>query len=575
MTKTVVVERDVMVPMRDGVRLATDVYRLDSAEPGPVLVHRNPYDKSVAQHVGSQMLNPIVAAEHGYTVVVQDCRGCFASEGVMDLYSQEFDDGYDCVEWAATQPWSNGRVGIYGSSYMGVTALLAAVAAPPHLKAAASYLTTGNFHEGWMYTGGAFELGFNMGYTQVKARQAIARRSIHADRAAALMAELGTSGANRLELCRHLPLDEAPVLRERDVLPYWHDFLDHPTYDDYWRRLDVAGRADEIQAPILHIAGWYDQFLKGHLDLNRALDAHPNIHVRDTHRFVIGPWDHNSYEGHRLSAAGEREFGLAAISGVIAVSGLVLEWFDRWLCDVEGPMFAEPRVRYFSMAGPDQGWRTATDWPPPTTPSPWYLGDRIGLTVERPTVPGARSFDFDPNDPVPTVGGRTFSLAAGGGGVQDRAEVAQRDDVLVFESAPLDKPISVGGNVRAPLWVMSSAVDTDFTAHLVDVEPSGYCVPVADGIQRARYRNSVEAPEFLTPDEPTELTIDLWDTAYTFAAGHRIRLEISSSSFPRWSRNANAAVQPEKAQPDDLVVATNTVLFGPDQPSHLVLPTLG
>ena len=165
-------------------------------------------------------------------------------------------------------------------------------------------------------------------------------------------------------------------------------------------------------------------------------------------------------------------------------------------------------------------------------------------------------------------------LAAGGGGVQDRAEVARRDDVLVFESAPLDKPISVGGNVRAQLWVMSSAVDTDFTAHLVDVEPGGYCVPVADGIQRARYRNSVEVPEFLTPNEPTELTIDLWDTAYTFAADHRIRLEISSSSFPRWSRNANAAVQPEKAQPDDLVVATNTVLFGPYRPSHLVLPTV-
>ena len=583
MAKKLVIDRDVMVPMRDGVRLATDLYRPDDDLSHPVLVHRIPYGKSVAHYVGSQMVNPIVAAEHGYVVAVQDCRGCGASEGLMNPYFQEANDGYDCVEWAADQGWSDGGVGIYGSSYMGVTCLQAAVAGPPHLKAAMSYLTSGNLYQGWIYSGGALELGFNMGYTQSMARKAIPRLDLDPARAEQLQFELLHSVKNRLELLNHLPIGDAPVLREPDVLPYWQEYLDHPAYDDYWRQTDVAFRADEIKVPVMHLAGWYDQFLKGHLDLNQALQMHPDSAIRDTHRLLIGPWDHNSYEGHRLSAAGERDFGPEATSGVMAVSNLLLQWFDHWMREEEVPLISEPRVRYFAMGGQNPGWQFGDSWPPKSMPTSYFLhsegsantrhGDGT-LNEVPPESESADEFIYDPVSPTPTVGGRNFSSANGGSGVMDQSRVEERIDVLVYSSEFLEEPVSIAGNVSLKLWITSSAPDTDFTAKLVDVEPSGYCAVVCDGIMRARFRNSYETPEFLTPGETTPITVDLWDTAYTFAQGHRIRLEVSSSNFPRFSRNANSTVQPERARAEDFTVAWQSVLHDLEHPSRLVLPVV-
>lgn len=582
-SKRLVVDRDVMVPMRDGVCLATDVYRPDDLEEHPVLVHRIPYGKSIAHYVGSQMVNPILAAEHGYVVVIQDCRGSGASEGLMTPYAQEAYDGYDCIEWAAIRPWSDGNVGIYGSSYMGVTCLQAVVASPPHLRAAMSYLTAGNLYQGWLYSGGALEVGFNMGYTQGMARRAIPRLSLDPERAERLQSELRESVKNRRELVSYLPLGEAPVLREKDVVPYWQEYLDHPNYDDYWRELDVAYRANEMSVPLMQIAGWYDQFLKGHLDLNQALKNHPDSVVRDSHRFVIGPWDHNSYEGHRLSAAGEREFGPEATSGAMAIGQLLLQWFDYWLRGIDVPLMSEPRVRYFTMAGEKQGWRYAESWPPVTDLVEFFLhsegsaNSRYGDGVLDQEPQGDEKTDryiYDPRDPVPTSGGRTFGGAGGGSGVVDQSTVEERDDVLVYSSCALEEELSIAGNVILEIWISSSAPDTDFTAKLVDVEPSGYCAIVCDGILRARFRNSFEFPEFLTPGEPTKISIDLWDTAYTFARGHRLRLEVSSSNFPRFSRNANSIVQPERAAPTDLRVADQIVFHDSDHSSRLVLPVL-
>ena len=206
----VLVERNVMAPMRDGVRLAADIYRPNDDQQYPVLVHRIPYNKSIAQNIGSQMVNPVVAAEHGYVVVVQDCRGCFESEGIMTLYVDEQEDGYDTVEWAAVQPWSNGKVGIYGSSYMGVTTLQATAAAPPHLEAAMAYLTAANLYDGWVYSGGALELGFNLGYTQGRAMPAMVRMGVDPDRQRALRWQMAECAADRVAFLRTLPLSEAP-----------------------------------------------------------------------------------------------------------------------------------------------------------------------------------------------------------------------------------------------------------------------------------------------------------------------------------------------------------------------------
>ena len=582
MAAELLVERNVMTPMRDGVRLAADVYRPNDDRAHPVLVHRIPYDKSIAQNTGSQMVNPVVAAEHGYAVVVQDCRGCFASEGVMTLYADEGPDGYDTIEWAAGQPWSNGKVGIYGSSYMGVTCLQAAVAAPPHLEAALAYLTATNLYQGWVYSGGALELAFNLGYTQVRAFEAMARLEIDPERRRELGRQLAECAGDRSAFLRTLPLSEAPVLRERDILPYWHEFLDHDLYDDYWKELDVAGRADEIQVPLMHIAGWYDQFLKGHLDLNLSLQQHPDDRVRESHRFIIGPWDHNSYMGYNLSVAGDRDFGPRALSGVALVSDLLLQWFDHWLKGEDTALVSQPRARYFLM-GDENEWREADTWPPPSSAERYYLhsgghaNSRFGdgaLSAELPATELPDSYSYDPEDPVPTIGGRTFATVTGPGGVRDQSELETRDDVLVYTSARLLEPLTIAGNISVHLWIASSAPDTDFTGKLVDVEPGGYCAVVADGILRARFRKSFEEPEFLDPGAVAELTIDLWDVAYTFQEGHSLRLEVSSSNFPRFSRNANSTVRPEFAGPSDLRVAVQRVFHDAERPSHLTLPVV-
>ena len=578
----VLVERNVMAPMRDGVRLAADIYRPNDDEQYPVLVHRIPYNKSIAQNIGSQMVNPVVAAEHGYVVVVQDCRGCFESEGIMTLYVDEQEDGYDTVEWAAVQPWSNGKVGIYGSSYMGVTTLQATAAAPPHLEAAMAYLTAANLYDGWVYSGGALELGFNLGYTQGRAMPAMVRMGVDADRQRALRRQMAECAADRVAFLRTLPLSEAPVLRERDILPYWHDFIDHDTYDDYWKHLDVAARAGEITVPVMQIAGWYDQFLKGHLDLNLALQQHPDERVRDSHRFVIGPWDHNSYMGYNLSRAGDREFGGRALSGVAVVSDILLQWFDHWLKGEDTPLMSQPRARYFLM-GDENVWKEADTWPPPSSPTNWYLhsgghaNSRFGdgaLSTDPPSAELPDSYRYDPEDPVPTIGGRTFATVTGSGGVRDQSELETRDDVLVYTSALLLAPLTIAGNITVDLSITSSAPDTDFTAKLVDVEPGGYCAVVADGILRARFRNSFEEPEFLEPGEVAELTIDLWDVAYTFKQGHALRLEISSSNFPRFSRNLNSKVRPEFGGPEDMRVAIQQVFHDTQRPSRLTLPVV-
>ncbi|MAZ45321.1 MAG: X-Pro dipeptidyl-peptidase [Gammaproteobacteria bacterium] len=578
---TVIIDRNVMVDMRDGISLASDIYRPSVEGKYPVLVHRIPYNKSMMHYIGSQMLNPIIGVENDYVVIIQDCRGCFASEGVMTPYTQEADDGYDTIEWAAQQPWSNGRVGIYGSSYMGITCLQATLAAPPHLQAAMSYLTGSNLYDGWVYSGGALELGFNMGYTQGKAGQAIQRLDLDDENKSRLMEELKTSGSNRAQLSEYLPLNDAPILRERELLPYWHEYLEHNEYDDYWKRMDIVARIEEVKAPIMQIAAWYDQFLKGHLDLNTALKHHSNPTIRDNHRFIIGPWDHNSYEGHRLTWAGERNFGPKALSGVMAVSDLVIQWFDYWLKDKNSSLMESPRVRYFMM-GDTNEWLQTTTWPPTSKEKILYLDSngsantRHGDGKLSHSAPGKLSqsdtYIYDPKYPVPTVGGRTFSLAAGGSGVQDQSEVEERADILVYTSEKLEKQIKIAGNILVKLWISSDGEDTDFTGKLVDVEPNGYCAVIADGIIRARYRNSFEKPEFLVPDQPTYLEVDLWDVAYTFKKGHRIRLEVSSSSFPRFSRNANSRIQPEFAKEEDLRPATQTIYHDNSHLSQLVLP---
>lgn len=578
MSQTVIVERDVMVPMRDGVKLATDVYRPADEARHPVLVHRTPYNKGDAWIVGGLMFSPLEAVQRGYVVVIQDSRGRFKSEGDWRPFVVEGPDGYDTVEWAAAQPWSDGNVGIYGSSYNGVTTLQAALASPPHLKACAAYMTGANYHQGWTYSSGAFELGFNLWWAINLAWDTILHLGLDQEALMAAMGKLAVAASDPWQPARHLPLPEIPALQD-GIAPYWQEWLSHPTYDSFWKQVDVAAHADRIKAPLLHITGWYDGFLRGHLDLNERLKAHPDRAVRDSHRLIIGPWDHISYLSIRPTASGEREFGPLAATGPAGLGETYFQWFDHWLKGEETPLFSTQRVRYFLLG--ENAWREADSWPAPHTPTRYYLhsdgraNTRFGdgaLTSDPPTNEPPDSYIYDPSNPVPTVGGRALAPVFSPSGVLNQAQVEEREDVLVYTSAHLTAPLTIAGPVTATLFVASSAPDTDFTAKLVDVQPDGYCAPIAEGIIRARYRNSMEREELLPAGQVVELTVDLLAVAHTFLPGHRIRLEISSSNFPKYDRNLNSEESPTRATATHMRPAVQQVFHDSQHPSHLTLP---
>lgn len=572
MAYTMLVERDVMVAMRDGVRLATDIYRPDDQEPHPVLVQRTPYSKSNAWFVGGLIFNPLDAVQRGYVVIVQDTRGRFGSEGEWVPFVNEAPDGYDTIEWASAQPWSNGNVGIYGSSYMGVTTVQAALAAPPHLKAALAYVTGSNYHNGWTYSGGAFELGFNTWWTNFLGWDTAARLPMSDEERQATIGRLAAATADPWAAARHLPLVDHPAFQ--GVAAYWQDWIQHPVYDAFWSEIDAAANAERIQAPMLQIAAWYDNFLRGQIGLHMRLQDRPH------HRLVIGPWDHEAYLSLHLSSAGQRDFGPAAIGGPTLATPLAFAWFDHWLAGKESPLVSAPRVRYFMMG--ENTWREAESWPPASTPTAFYLhsGGRANtrrgdgtLVTEPPQAGPADQYRYDPANPVPSTGGRTLHPPYGPGGVQDQARLEERDDVLVYTAAALAGPLTIAGNVAVVLYAASSAPDTDFTAKLVDVGPDGFCANIAEGIIRARYRNG-QTEELLQPNTVTEFRIDLWDVAHTFLPGHAIRLEISSSNFPRFSRNLNSATRPELASGDEAQVAVQQVYHDAQHPSRLLLPVV-
>jgi putative CocE/NonD family hydrolase len=338
-----------------------------------------------------------------------------------------------------------------------------------------------------------------------------------------------------------------------------------------------------IAVPVLNLTGWFDLFLRGGLDLHSMLEQTSEPAVRAEHRLVVGPWEHVSHLNLTPSAAGQWEFGPEAISGPRSWAGLTFQFFDRWLRGARTALAETAPVRYFVMG--DNRWRDAESWPPAGRPVRLYLrgggraNSRFGDGVLAPEPPGAEpsdSYVYDPDDPVPSVGGRTlfYHPSLGPAGVLDQARVEERQDVLVYTSARLVRPLTIAGPVSVTLFAASSAVDTDFTAKLVDVQPDGYCANLADGIVRARYRHTLEREALLEPGEVAEYRIDLWSVAHRFAVGHRLRLEITSSNFPKYDRNLNARANPAHATAADLRVATQQVFHDGARPSHLTLPEI-
>jgi hypothetical protein len=432
--------------------------------------------------------------------------------------------------------------------------------------------TGADLHDGWVYTSGAFELGWNVYWAYMTAAESIARMDVDDSVRAELEREYAAAVREAPAVAARLPISDHPLLERCGDLQF-REWLEHPDYDDFWRALDVLDEPERLQVPMLSIVGWHDNFLKSHFDLYRALAP------RAPHRLVCGPWEHTNYVSpFSTSRTGAVEFGPDATCGVAFSTPLVLDWFDRWLKGEErGPIGG---ARFWQYG--EDTWRETEVWPPPHVEQPWYLssggranslhGDGV-LAVTAPADEPADIFVYDPLDPVPTVGGKLLMPSIMTAGIEDQTCVQRRQDVLVYSSAELAEPLAINGRVRVDLWASSSAVDTDFTAKLCDVSPTGFAANLADGIVRARYRESTKrrsAP--LLPGEPTLFAIDLWDLAHTFLTGHRIRLEISSSNFPRFDRNTNTGNELGVDGPRDVLSATQQVFHDGARPSALVLP---
>ena len=567
------IETNIAVTMRDGVTLYADIYRPEGDGPFPTILQRTPYDKTTA--LTNTMLDPIRSAKAGFAVVIQDTRGRHASEGEFYAFVDDIDDGYDTVEWAAAQPWSNGKVGMYGASYVGATQWLAATARPPHLVAIAPTVTASNYHDGWTYQGGAFELGFNMSWTLLQLTLANFKnvsgvQGVPRERRGELIRVVD----NMTEGFEHLPTKDFPGL-DSGLAKYYYDWLAHPDFDDYWKKLCIEDHHSEIDVPAMHVGGWYDIFLGGTIRNYMGMkESGATETARAGQKLIIGPWAHSG----RTTMAGRHYFGIMADPAATDIDGMHLRWFDHWLNDGKNGITDEAPVRIFVM-GDDQ-WREEQEWPlARAVETKYYLhsggkansknGDGA-LGVDSPQSEPPDVFLYNPADPVPTTGGALCcNPYYAANGAYDQNEVEERQDVLVYSTPPLERDMEVTGPVTVTLWASTSATDTDFTAKLVDVCENGCARNLTDGIIRARYRDSMSKPTLLEPDRPYCYDIDLWATSNVFKAGHRIRLEISSSNFPRFDRNTNTGNI--IAEDTELRPALQTVFHDGQQASYISL----
>ena len=573
----VAVHKDVPFQTRDGVTLRADVYRPEAEGRFPVLLTRLPYDKNSRQRDAIDYF-----VERGYVMVGQDTRGRFASDG--DEYYPliwEAQDGYDAVEWAAGLPWSDGNVGTIGQSYLGATQYLLLPTRPPHLKTAFPVSASADFHQSWVYhTGGAFEFGWQIPYAILMARDSIARRGLTDSLLPALEREitdpvipfaqpLTEAAYKRLPLTWWADLME-PVAR------YLGEYLRHPDDGPYWWAVNLERQLYNVDIPVFHVTSWYDIFLRGGLKAFCGLqDQAMGEAARANQKLLVGPWAHLfPYNSPTSRGTGDIDFGDNAR---IELNETQLRWFDRWLKGIETGITEEPPVKIFVMG--ENLWRDENEWPLARTRyTPYYLHSRGGANSAAgdgtlsPSAPGEEAPDgyvYDPADPVPTRGGNALIIAIG---VQDQRDVEARRDVLVYTGEPLSRPLEVTGPIVVKLFAASDAPDTDFTAKLVDVRPDGYARNLADGIVRGRYRNSRTLPTPLQPGAVTEFTIDLWATSHVFLAGHRIRVDISSSNFPRFDRNLNTGG--DQATGTRFQPASQTVFHDSRYPSHVLLPVI-
>ncbi|HEX4036016.1 MAG TPA: CocE/NonD family hydrolase [Solirubrobacteraceae bacterium] len=560
----ILLERGAAIAMRDGTVLRADIWRPSGTGRFPVLLQRFPYDKSGSlASVVLTGVEPARAVQRGFVVVVQDTRGRFSSEGVFSAFVNEARDGADTIAWIRSQPFSNGKVGMYGVSYGGATQLLAAAERPDGLAAIAPHLSGAETYEGWIYEGGAFRLGFALWWAANSfARAELARRRVHGHDVADLATALEELLRDPWGAFRRLPLNGLEVVNE--LVPSYREWVEHPSRDAYWRASSFPEQIGGSFCPALHIGGWNDIFLSGTLRNYAALGG----------RLIVGPWAH----AVPFDVIGEADFGPDATQASLDMTALQLDWFDRHLTEPAEPdRDGQDRVRLFVMGA--NRWRDEPAWPlSRARDTALYLrsGGRL-VPAPAPDDDVAETFVFDPRDPVPTAGGATFLpglYTARHAGPQDQTAIEDRPDVLTYTSDVLPHATELTGYVTVVLHAASSASDTDWTAKLVDVSPSGRPLGLLDSIVRARYRDSTEREQLLDPERPYEFTIGLGAISIVIPGGHRLRLQISSSNFPKFDRNPNHGGDIPRATASDFVTARQTIFHDALHRSRLVLPVV-
>ncbi len=542
-------ELGVAIPMRDGIHLAADLFLPRASRRLPAVLVRTPYNRKTRAMSSYRFF-----ARRGYAVVIEDVRGRFASQGVFGSTAQEGPDGNDTINWIAEQPWSNGRVAMAGSSYLGIAQWWAAVQDNPHLVAISPMCSGDDDYLDRYYSrGGALQVGHRLLWLAENLTPPSHVRPVFAN------------------YIGHLPLRSADVAATGTILPLWRAALAHPSDDGYWNNLSIREQLGRVTVPVLSFGGWFDNYAES------DLDAFSRLAARDQPvETWIGPWAHNPAWKFPT-----RSFGPEA---AVPIRTIQADWFDQWLKKTPATNRAEhpTRLLHLFVMGPNE-WREEHEWPLARTryaslflSSKGHANSTSGdglLEWRRVQKSPADVFTYNPKNPVPTVGGAICCEAnLLPPGPLDQTAVEARRDVLVYTSAPLSEEIEVTGPVRVLLYVATSANDTDYTAKLVDVEPDGRPLLVSDGIQRLRYRLSLARPVFVKRNTPYQISIDAGVTSYVFAAGHRIRLEVSSSNFPRFDRNLNSFRA--NAEESTITDARQTVFHQKVYPSALILPII-
>ncbi|MFN0178507.1 MAG: CocE/NonD family hydrolase [Gemmatimonadales bacterium] len=576
------VEQNVMIPMRDGVRLATDLYRpATGAGPWPVILTRTPYNKSAGRNAEQSR----EMATAGYVVAVQDVRGKYQSEGRFRVQATDADDGYDTVEWLARQPWSSGKVGTTGCSYPGEAQIFLAKRRHPAHAAMIPRAAAGPARYLSIINGGAYELALMFGWLRA------AGNLVHLQPAPgtpdSLVALARPFLSARLELpavdfqaaWKTLPLAE---MNRRVPGPptEWEAFVTHGPGDSWWHQFNLLTPADTVATPALHVGSWYDYGVFETIEyFGRFRREGADPRTRDGQYLIVAPTAHCAFEGAtEATVVGTRPVGDARFD----FTGTYLRWMDYWLKGKDNGIASMPKVQYYVMGRNE--WRSSNEWPLPTTqPTKFYLrsdgraNSRFGtgrLDFEAPGAEPADEYTYDPATPVPSKGGALCCTGTADAppGAFDQSDVEIRNDVLVYSTPPLTKGIEVTGAIEAVLYVSSSAKDTDFTVKLVDVYPDGTAYNVQEGILRARYREGFDRQVLMEPGRIYPIRVNVHATSNFFGPGHRIRVEVSSSNFPRFDRNLNTGG--DNSRETTMVVAKNRVHHSARYPSHLLLPVI-